>query len=102
MLARSPVPLTGADILDVGAGTAVVAAAARRRGARRILAADTAVGMLRKRPPGIPAVVGDAARLPFADRSCDLVAAGFCLSHLPDPAGAVVEWRRVAGAVLAS
>ena len=36
MLDESPVPLTGADVLDVGAGTAVVAEAARRRGARRV------------------------------------------------------------------
>jgi SAM-dependent methyltransferase len=58
--------------------------------------------MLRRRSPTIPAVVGDAVRLPFADRSFDLVAAGFCLSHLDDPAAALEEWRRVAGAVVAS
>jgi ubiquinone/menaquinone biosynthesis C-methylase UbiE len=102
MLDESPVPLAGADVLDVGAGTAVVAAAARRRGARRAVASDVAARMLGQRSPGIPAVLGDAARLPFVDGSFDLVAAGFCLSHLDDPAAALDEWRRVAGAVVAS
>jgi ubiquinone/menaquinone biosynthesis C-methylase UbiE len=102
LLDHSPVPLSGADVLDVGAGTAVVSDVAQRSGARRTLASDAAAGMLRKRAPGIPAVLGDAARLPFPDRSFDLVAAGFCLSHLPDPAAALLEWRRVAGAVVAS
>jgi SAM-dependent methyltransferase len=58
--------------------------------------------MLRRRTSAVPAVLADAARLPFADRAFHLVAAGFCLSHLPDPGAALVEWRRVAGAVLAS
>ena len=102
LLDESPIPVAGADVLDVGAGTAVVAAAARRRGARRAVASDVAARMLDQRSPGIPAVLGDAARLPFADGSFDLVAAGFCLSHLDDPAAALDEWRRVAGAVVAS
>ena len=102
MLDHSPVPLPGATVLDVGAGTAVVADASRRRGAWLTLASDAAAGMLRQRSSGIPAVLGDAARLPFPDMSFDLAAAGFCLSHLPDPAAALAEWRRVAGAVVAS
>ncbi len=102
LLDHSPVPMAGADVLDVGAGTAVVADAARRREARLTLASDTAAGMLRRRSAGILAVLGDASRLPFPDRSFDLVAAGFCLSHLADPAAALQEWRRVAGAVVAS
>jgi len=102
LLDESPIPVKGAGVLDVGAGTAVVAAAARRRGARRAVASDVAARMLGQRSPGIPAVLGDAARLPFADGSFDLVAAGFCLSHLDDPAAALDEWRRVAGAVVAS
>ena len=102
MLDHSPVAMPDIAVLDVGAGTAVVADAARRRGAGLTLASDAAAGMLRQRSPGIPAVLGDASRLPFPDRSFDLVAAGFCLSHLPDPAAALTEWRRVAGAVVAS
>jgi demethylmenaquinone methyltransferase/2-methoxy-6-polyprenyl-1,4-benzoquinol methylase len=102
MLDHSPVALAGAAVLDVGAGTAVVADAALRRGARRAVATDVSLEMLRRRSPTIPAVVGDAVRLPFADRAFDLVAAGFCLSHLDDPAAALTEWQRVAGAVVTS
>jgi ubiquinone/menaquinone biosynthesis C-methylase UbiE len=102
LLDHSPVPLAGAAVLDVGAGTAVVAEAALRRGARRAVASDVSREMLGRRPPGIPAVLADAARLPFPDGSFEVVAAGFCLSHLDDPAAALDEWRRVAGAVVAS
>ncbi len=102
LLDHSPVPIPGAAVLDVGAGTAVVADAARRRGAGLTLASDTAAGMLRHRAAGVPAVLCDAARLPFPDRTFDLVAAGFCLSHLADQTAALSEWRRVAGAVVAS
>jgi ubiquinone/menaquinone biosynthesis C-methylase UbiE len=102
MLDDSPVPLANAAVLDVGAGTAVVAEAARRRGARRVVASDIAARMLGLRAAGIPAVLGDAGRLPFADRCFDLVAAGFCLSHLVAPGAALQEWRRVAGAVVVS
>lgn len=102
MLDLSPVPLDGAEVLDVGAGTAVVAEAAGRRGARWTLAVDVAPGMLRLRSPGIAAVLGDAARLPLRDRGLDLVAAGFCLSHLSDPHGALAEWHRVGRSLVAS
>lgn len=97
-----PVSLTGAVVLDVGAGTAVVAAAALRRGARWAVASDIAPGMLRLRAAAIPAVLADAARLPFVDGAFTLVTAGFCLSHLPAPDAALREWRRVAGALVAS
>lgn len=102
MLDHSPVPLAGSAVLDVGAGTAVVAVAALRRNARRVVASDVSREMLSRREPGIPAVLADASRLPFADRSFDLVAAGFCLSHLDDPGAALAEWRRVADTVVAS
>jgi len=102
MLDHSPVPFAGAAVLDVGAGTAVACDAALRRGARRAVAADVAAAMLRRRTPSIPAVLADAVRLPFVDRGFDLLAAGFCLSHLPDPAAALREWRRVAGATVVS
>jgi ubiquinone/menaquinone biosynthesis C-methylase UbiE len=102
MLDRSPVTLLGARVLDVGAGTAVAGEVAMTRGAREVHAADLAVEMLRLRPPGITALVADAARLPLRNGSVDLVAAGFCLSHLPDPGAALAEWRRVGRALVAS
>ena len=98
MLEHSPVDVSGADVLDVGAGTAVACDAALALGARRAVASDISMAMLQHRAPEIPAVVADGGRLPFADQSFDLSA--FSLTHLPDPAAALVEWRRVAPAAL--
>lgn len=100
MLEHSPVDVSGVDVLDVGAGTAVACDAALAHGARRAVASDISMAMLQYRAPEIPAVVADGGRLPFADESFDLVLSGFSLTHLPDPAAALVEWRRVAPAAL--
>lgn len=102
LLAASPVPLVGARVLDVGAGTGVVAAAALAHGAREVVALDLAPGMLRHAPPPVRRVLADAARLPFADRTFDLAAAAFSLSHLPDPVAGLAAMRRVGAAVLVS
>ena len=58
--------------------------------------------MLAQRAPGIPRSWGTRLGCRSRIGSFDLVAAGFCLSHLDDPAAALGEWRRVAGAVVAS
>ena len=100
MLEHSPVAVSGADALDVGAGTAVACDAALDLGARRAVASDVSIEMLRHRASGIPAVVADGGRLPFADGSFDLLLSAFSLTHLPDPAAALAEWRRVAPAAL--
>ena len=102
MVEHSPVPLTDATVLDVGAGTAVACDAALAAGARRAVATDIAEQMLRRRQPPTQAVVADAARLPFGDDRFDLVMGGFCLGHLPDPGAALAEWRRVGSATLAT
>jgi ubiquinone/menaquinone biosynthesis C-methylase UbiE len=102
LVAVAPVPLDGAVVLDVGAGTATAARAALSRGAGRAIASDLAGGMLVGRPADVPGVVADLQRLPFRDRSFDLVTAAFCLGHLPDPARGLGEIRRVGSAVVAS
>jgi SAM-dependent methyltransferase len=58
--------------------------------------------MLRRRTPPTHAVLADAARLPFAGDTFDLVMGGFCLGHLPDPGAALAEWRRVGPATVAT
>lgn len=42
-----------------------------------------------------PMFIGDATRLPFADRSIDLVVALEVLEHVPDPSRALAELARV-------
>jgi ubiquinone/menaquinone biosynthesis C-methylase UbiE len=96
------VPMIGARVLDVGAGTATAARAALARGAGSAVASDLAAGMLAHRPESVTAVVADLERLPFRDRSFELVTAAFCLGHLADPAAGMREIRRVGLAVVAS
>lgn len=102
LLESTPVPLAGATVLDVGAGTAVAARAALARGAARAVASDLSAGMLAARPPVVAAVLADGVALPFREGTFDLVTAAFCLGHMPDPAAAMAEIRRVGGAVVAS
>ena len=47
-------------------------------------------------------MLADAVALPFRAGSFDLVVAAFCLNHLPDPAAALAEARRVGAALAAS
>ena len=96
LVARCPVGVAGGWVLDLGAGTGAASRAAAAAGAARVVASDLAVGMLHhdaaQRPP---AVVGDAAGLPFAAGTFDAVVAAFSLNHLSDPAAGLVEAARV-------
>lgn len=96
VVSRSPVPLRGRAVLDVGAGTGAASRAALAAGATRVIALDAAIGMLAhdavRRPP---AVVGDARALPFARWSFDAAVAAFSLNHLADPAAGLREMARV-------
>ena len=59
--------MAGRDVLDVGSGTGHYARLAGALGARMAIAFDLTPEMLAKAPR--PALVGDAARLPFASGS---------------------------------
>jgi len=102
LLSVAPVPLAGARVLDVGAGTGVAAHAALARGAARAVATDVSARMLQGRRTQVEAVVADAGRLPFVEDSFDLASAAFCLGHVPDPLAVVREVRRVSSAFVAS
>jgi ubiquinone/menaquinone biosynthesis C-methylase UbiE len=95
LVARSPVPLAGRRILDLGAGTGAASRAVAAAGGHPV-AADAAVGMLvvdrRRRPP---AVQCDATRLPFGEAALGGVVAAFSLNHVADPVVGLVECRRV-------
>lgn len=95
LVAASPVPMDGASVLDLGAGTGVGSAAAAACGGR-VVAVDFAFGMLQlDRPQRPPAVVGDMRALPFAAASFDVALAPFSLNHLVDPSVGVAEAARV-------
>ncbi|HEX2698764.1 MAG TPA: methyltransferase domain-containing protein [Acidimicrobiales bacterium] len=96
LVAGSPVPLDGARVLDVGAGTGAATRAVIAAGARAVVAVDAAYGMLAhqavERPP---AAVGDLNALPFVDRAFDAAVAAFSLNHLAEPSVGLREMARV-------
>ncbi len=102
LVARTPVPVVGACVLDVGAGTGAAGTAALAAGAASVVAVDLAPRMLGLGDPRIHATGADAAQLPFRDGAFDLAVAALSLGHLPVPGQALGEMRRVAGAALAS
>jgi len=87
--------LAGCIVLDLGAGTGVAGRAALVAGARRVVSADLAAGMLRHCGPALHPVAADATALPFRVGSFDVVLAAFSLSHLPSIAAGLAEIRRV-------
>jgi ubiquinone/menaquinone biosynthesis C-methylase UbiE len=105
LVGAAPVPLAGAVVLDLGAGTGAAGWAALAAGARQVVAADLSPGMLRHARGTAAAwepVAADAAALPFRDHSFDLVLAAFCLNHLSSLAAGLAEVRRVGAAIAAS
>jgi len=88
--------LTGLTVLDVGCGTGPFTLAAQQRGAE-VVSLDIGVELLRRaRAKGAPrGLAGDAAALPFADASFDLVLSSECIEHTPRPEQGVAEMLRV-------
>lgn len=92
-------------LLDVGTGLGDIPREVARRAARRGIRIDV-VGLERhpaaaraaRDAGGVLALVGDGARLPFADRSIDLLLCSKLLHHLPGESGCAVlrELDRVA------
>ncbi|MFD7924164.1 class I SAM-dependent methyltransferase [Streptomyces sp. NPDC059740] len=89
-------PLAGARVADVGAGTGIATALLDRRGAQ-VVAVEPGDGMaaqFHSDHPDLPIVRGDGNALPLADASQDLVT--YAQSwHWIEPARAVPEARRV-------
>jgi ubiquinone/menaquinone biosynthesis C-methylase UbiE len=109
LVAAAPVPLAGAQVLDLGAGDGAAGQAALAAGARQVVAADLSAAMLRRGAvaaqhgaPMAHPVAADATALPFRDRSFDVVLAAFCFNHLANLTAGLAEARRVGAALAAS
>jgi demethylmenaquinone methyltransferase / 2-methoxy-6-polyprenyl-1,4-benzoquinol methylase len=97
-------PEAGSRVLDVAAGTGLVSRALLHSGHRRIVALDQSEAMMRagfgrrdcEEPPGsISLVVGEADRLPFPDRSFDVVTFTYLLRYVDEPGSTLLELSRV-------
>jgi len=94
-----PIPQT---VLDLGCGPGRAAAAMKKRWPKaQVLALDLALPMLHqaRRRSGwwrpLHCVCADAAALPLADASIDLLFSNLCLQWLPDLPALFAEFRRV-------
>jgi ubiquinone/menaquinone biosynthesis C-methylase UbiE len=85
----------GRRVLDLGAGTGHYASWARARGARVAVALDVTPEMLAH--ASRPAVVADAARLPFGASCFDVVVGALVISFVKDRGRLLREASRVLG-----
>lgn len=88
----------GAEVLDVGIGTGLVAREALKlvgpQG--RLVGVDPSPGMMGEVAlPGVELVQGRAEALPRPDASCDFVSMGYALRHIADVNAAFAEFHRV-------
>lgn len=88
----------GAQVLDVGIGTGLVAREALKiiGPVGRLTGVDPSPGMMDQvHLPGVQLLTGRAEALPCADASCDFVSMGYALRHLSDLSAAFAEFHRV-------
>ncbi|MDM0012373.1 class I SAM-dependent methyltransferase [Variovorax sp. J22P168] len=88
----------GAEVLDVGIGTGLVAREALTLigAAGRLVGVDPSPGMMGQVAlPGVELVRGRAEALPRADASSDFLSMGYALRHIADVHAAFAEFHRV-------
>jgi demethylmenaquinone methyltransferase/2-methoxy-6-polyprenyl-1,4-benzoquinol methylase len=89
---------TGAEVLDVGIGTGLVAreALALIGPQGRLVGVDPSPGMMGEvKLPGVELVRGRAEALPRSDASSDFISMGYALRHIADVNAAFSEFFRV-------
>ena len=87
----------GMSVLDVCTGPGVLAAAAVERGAH-VIGLDFSANVIEIAKQSVPTVEfrqGDAQAMPYEESSFDAVVCGYGVIHVPDPAKALSEMRRV-------
>ena len=88
----------GAEVLDVGIGTGLVAreALALIGTEGRLVGVDPSPGMMGEaKLPGVELICGRAEELPRRDASSDFVSMGYALRHITDVKTAFSEFHRV-------
>lgn len=90
-------PLRQAErIVDVGTGVGSLLPHLRRAAPDAVIVGgDHSTGMVALAPAGFPLAVMDVLSLPFASGVFDVAVLAFMIFHVPDPAGALREVRRV-------
>jgi ubiquinone/menaquinone biosynthesis C-methylase UbiE len=87
----SLLPAPGHRTLEVGCGEGRVSRLLRQLG-HQVIGVDASpvmVGAARSHPAGVPALVGDAAALPFGGETFDLAVAHLSLQDVDDMPGAI-------------
>lgn len=100
LLFRLAGPVEGRDVLDVGCGDGTLARAFSASGGARVIGCDADARMIaravQRQDASCPAfLVADAAQLPFADASFDVVSIVTVLAFIPEPGAALREIVRV-------
>jgi ubiquinone/menaquinone biosynthesis C-methylase UbiE len=95
-------PMAGMDVLDVACGPGILACALADR-ARHVTGIDITPAMIaqarqRQAVAGLDNLdwhVGDATALPFEDGRFDCITTRYSFHHMPDPAAALAEMKRI-------
>jgi SAM-dependent methyltransferase len=95
---------TRTRILDVGAGTGALSRVLAAESDAEVvcLDADRSLLSVARNRTGLPAVAGDATRLPFPDDAFDLVVCQALLVNLPTPTAGLREFARVSSELVAA